>query len=157
MRSLEIVRALKDWDVTFLNGGDLCPGMEFPPDGGRNLPPIKSESDFKTILASENGQDLEAVKRIRARRIQAGICPHPARRLSHRDVSIRTKTLCVRAGAGLRTDPAQKMPTAVVCSLRDILVNNKRNQAQHDERAITLMNRYFDLLLVHADPRFQTR
>ena len=39
----------------------------------------------------------------------------------------------------------KKMPTAVVCSLRDILVNNKRNQAQHNERAITLMNRYFDL------------
>lgn len=30
VRSLEIVRALTDWEVTFLNGGDLCPGMGFP-------------------------------------------------------------------------------------------------------------------------------
>ena len=30
------------------------------------------------------------------------------------DVSIRTKTLCVRAGTGFRADPAQKMPTSVV-------------------------------------------
>ena len=55
VRSLEIVRALTDWDVTFLNGGDLCPGMEFPPQTKIvNLPPIKSESDFKTILAAES-------------------------------------------------------------------------------------------------------
>ena len=157
VRSLEIVRALTDWDVTFLNGGDLCPGMAFPPQTKVvNLPPIKSESDFKTILASESGQDLEAVKRARARRLQEEFAriqpdvfliemfPFGRRHFAYELVPVLEQ---IRLG---------KMPTAVVCSLRDILVNNKRNQAQHNERAITLMNRYFDLLLVHADPRFQT-
>ncbi len=157
VRSLEIVRALTDWDVTFLNGGDLCPGMEFPPRTEVvNLPPIKSESDFKTILAAEDGQDLESVKRIRARRIQAEFARIQPDVFLIEMFPFGRKHFAFELAPVLEQIRLKKMPTAVVCSLRDILVNNKRNQAQHNERAITLMNRYFDLLLVHADPRFQT-
>jgi predicted glycosyltransferase len=42
---------------------------------------------------------------------------------------------------------------AVVCSLRDILVG-REEQAEHDERAVAVANRYFDAVLVHSDPRF---
>lgn len=157
VRSLEIVRALTDWDVTFLNGGDLCPGMGFPPQTKVvNLPPIKSESDFKTILAAENGQDLEAVKRIRARRIQSEFARIQPDVFLIEMFPFGRKHFAFELMPVLEQIRLKKMPTAVVCSLRDILVNNKRNQAQHNERAITLINRYFDLLLVHADPRFQT-
>ena len=157
VRSLEIVRALTDWDVTFLNGGDLCPGMEFPPQTEViNLPPIKSESDFKTILASEKGQDLEAVKRIRASRIQAEFARIQPDVFLIEMFPFGRKHFAYELVPVLEQIRLKKMPTAVVCSLRDILVNNKRNQAQHNERAITLMNRYFDLLLVHSDPRLQT-
>jgi predicted glycosyltransferase len=157
VRSLEIVRALKDWDVTFLNGGDLCPGMEFPPGiEVVNLPPIKSESDFRTILASENGQDLKAVKRIRASRLQAEFSRIQPDVFLIEMFPFGRKHFTYELVPVLEQIRLRKLPTAVVCSLRDILVNNKRNQAQHNERAITLMNRYFDLLLVHADPRFQT-
>jgi predicted glycosyltransferase len=41
----------------------------------------------------------------------------------------------------------------VVCSLRDILVG-RDNQAKHDDRAATIANEYFDLILVHSDPAF---
>jgi predicted glycosyltransferase len=157
VRSLEIVRALKDWDVTFLNGGDLCPGMAFPPQTKVvNLPPIKSESDFKTILASEQGQDLDAVKRTRAGRIQAEFARIQPDVFFIEMFPFGRKHFAYELVPVLEQIRLKQMPTAVVCSLRDILVNNKRNQAQHNERAITLMNRYFDLLLVHADPRFQT-
>ncbi|NOS80042.1 MAG: hypothetical protein E8D46_00670 [Nitrospira sp.] len=157
VRSLEIVRALKDWDVTFLNGGDLCPGMGFPPQTEViNLPPIKSESDFKTILAAEKGQDLEAIKRIRARRIQAEFARIQPDVFLIEMFPFGRKHFAYELVPVLEQIRLKKMPTAVVCSLRDILVNNKRNQAQHNERAITLMNRYFDLLLVHSDPRLQT-
>jgi predicted glycosyltransferase len=37
----------------------------------------------------------------------------------------------------------------VVCSLRDILVGSRRDQQQHDDRAATLANRYFDAVPVH--------
>ena len=157
VRSLEIVRALKDWDVTFLNGGDLCPGMEFPSQTEVvNLPPIKSESDFKTILASENGQDLETVKRARARQLQTEFSRIKPDVFLIEMFPFGRKHFAYELVPVLEQIRRNKMPTSVVCSLRDILVNNKRNQTQHNERAITLMNRYFDLLLVHADPRFQT-
>jgi predicted glycosyltransferase len=157
VRSLEIVRALTDWDVTFLNGGDLCPGMEFPPKTEVvNLPPIKSESDFKTILAAENGQDLEAVKRTRTSRLQAEFARIQPDIFLIEMFPFGRKHFAFELVPVLEQIRLKKMPTAVVCSLRDILVVNKRDQARHDERAVTLMNRYFDALLVHSDPRFQT-
>jgi predicted glycosyltransferase len=42
----------------------------------------------------------------------------------------------------------------VVCSLRDILVGRGDRQVEHDERARMLVDRYFDAVLVHADPAF---
>jgi predicted glycosyltransferase len=39
----------------------------------------------------------------------------------------------------------------VVCSVRDILVE-KKDQARHETRAVETLNRWFDALLVHADP-----
>ena len=42
----------------------------------------------------------------------------------------------------------------VACSLRDILVGRRPDQARHDERACSIANRYFDAILVHADPAF---
>jgi len=42
----------------------------------------------------------------------------------------------------------------VVCSLRDMLVRQRSNQQQHDDRAATVANEFFDLILVHSDPSF---
>jgi predicted glycosyltransferase len=42
----------------------------------------------------------------------------------------------------------------VACSLRDILVGRGDRQIEHDERARALVDRYFDAVLVHADPAF---
>ncbi len=41
----------------------------------------------------------------------------------------------------------------VVCSVRDILVNQRADQARHDQRAADTLDRRFDAVLVHADPR----
>src|SRR5262249_6854413 len=42
----------------------------------------------------------------------------------------------------------------IVCSLRDILVR-RPDQARYEAEVCALINRYFDLLLIHADPRLQ--
>jgi predicted glycosyltransferase len=42
----------------------------------------------------------------------------------------------------------------VACSLRDVLVDRGRRQPEHDDRASTIANAYFDAVLVHADPAF---
>ena len=50
-------------------------------------------------------------------------------------------------------ESAPRVPL-VACSLRDILVGRRADQARHDERACAIANRYFDAVLVHADPGF---
>jgi predicted glycosyltransferase len=40
------------------------------------------------------------------------------------------------------------------CSVRDILVTGREDQAGHDERACRLANDHLDAVLVHSDPRF---
>jgi predicted glycosyltransferase len=42
----------------------------------------------------------------------------------------------------------------IVCSLRDIMVNARKDQVRHDNRARWLVDRYFDAVLVHSDPQF---
>jgi predicted glycosyltransferase len=42
----------------------------------------------------------------------------------------------------------------VVCSVRDILVGRGDEQQKHDDRARELVERYFDVVLVHGDPVF---
>jgi predicted glycosyltransferase len=48
----------------------------------------------------------------------------------------------------------QPRPPFVACSLRDILVGRRADQAAYDERACSIANRHFDALLVHSDPGF---
>jgi predicted glycosyltransferase len=42
----------------------------------------------------------------------------------------------------------------VFCSVRDILVTKRADQQCFDRRAVAVLNREFDALLVHADPAF---
>jgi predicted glycosyltransferase len=42
----------------------------------------------------------------------------------------------------------------VVCSVRDILVSQRKKQQEHDDRAANWANEFFDLVLVHSDPSF---
>src|SRR6185369_3173045 len=42
----------------------------------------------------------------------------------------------------------------VVCSVRDILVNQRPRQVEHDNRAAAWANEFFDVVLVHSDPSF---
>jgi predicted glycosyltransferase len=54
----------------------------------------------------------------------------------------------------LEAAQAQSPRPLVVCSLRDILVERGDRQSGHDERARLIVDRYFDAVMVHADPAF---
>jgi predicted glycosyltransferase len=51
-------------------------------------------------------------------------------------------------------DAARADGAVCVCSLRDILVQGRRDQRRHEERACELVNAHFDSILVHCDARF---
>lgn len=156
VRSLEIVRALNEYDVYFLNGGELLPEVQIPPAiHVINLPPIKSDSEFEGLQSADSTLPLEEIKKARLNlillefdRIQPEVLilelfPFGRKRFAFELVPLLAR---IRLLGG---------KTKVVCSLRDILVS-KSDQTRHEEWVVALMNRYFDLLLVHSDPTFQT-
>lgn len=157
IRSAEIARGLADngFEVSFLNGGEMAGGLELPQSiVVVNLPPIKSDAEFREIRAADGSRDLEEIKEERRRRILAEFARFRPQVLiielfpfGRRKFAFELIPLLEQISAGGRA-------TKVVCSLRDILVS-RRDQARFEDRVCNLMNRYFDLLLVHADPRFQ--
>src|SRR5262245_8893520 len=48
----------------------------------------------------------------------------------------------------------RKSRTAIVSSVRDVLVT-KKDQGRHEERVCKIVNKYYDLVLVHGDQRLQ--
>lgn len=157
IRSAEIARGLadNDFEVSFLSGCETAGGLELPSTiAVVNLPPIKSDAEFSEIRAADGSRDLEEIKEERRRRILTEFARFRPQVLiielfpfGRRKFAFELIPLLERISAGGRA-------TKVVCSLRDILVS-RSDQAKFEEQVCYLMNRYFDLLLVHADPRFQ--
>lgn len=155
IRSMALVRGLQTrFEVCFLNGGEIVPGFEFP-EGVKvvNLPPIKSDENFKEMQAV-NGEGLAETQAARTRilldefeQFQPEAVIIELYPFGRRKFSFELLPLLARIRlAGKKTK--------VICSLRDILV--KRPDPEKSEgRAVMLMNHYFDALLIHADPRFQ--
>lgn len=149
VRSREIVRGLGEFDVWFVNGGEPVEGFSFPAATRVvQLPPIRSDAAF---------QDIDATGAVKAERcrlllglldsvepdvVVIEMFPFGRRKFAFELVPLLEK---VRRGA---------RPVRVVSSVRDILVS-KRDQERHEDQACRLLNSYFDLVMVHADPRFQ--
>jgi len=155
IRSMEIVRGLKDFEVLFLNGGEIIKGFEFPKlVEVVNLHPLKSDAGFKDVQVVKGPQSFDEIKETRTNKILSEferfkpdiliieLFPFGRRKFAFELIPLLTR---VRLTGGT---------TKVVCSLRDILVS-KRDQARHEDQVCTTMNRYFDLLLIHSDPKFQ--
>ena len=154
IRSRAIVRALSAFDVCFVNGGEIVAGLEMPACVEViNLPALKSDADFQTLRTSEHLDSLDEIKaqrkqqlaeiydRFRPDAVIIELFPFGRRKFDFELLPLLEK---------IRTSSTTK----IVCSLRDILVS-KRNQVQFETEACALMNRYFDLLLIHSDPNFQ--
>ncbi len=150
IRSRAIVRALDNFAVCFVNGGEIVRGLEMPPAVEVvNLPALKSDAEFQQLQSREN--DLEEVKANRTQQLLA---------LYQR---VKPDVVVIELFPfGRRKFDFELLPlldaiqpsSKVVCSLRDILVS-KRQQEQFEQEACALMNQYFDLLLIHSDPSFQ--
>lgn len=149
VRSREIVKGLGEFDVCFVNGGEPVEGFAFPAAVRVvQLPPIRSDAAFLAIDATE------AVKAERARILLALLDEVDP------DVAVIEMFPFGRRKFAFELIPFLEeirrcgKRTRVVSSVRDILVG-KRDQARHEEQACGWLNEYFDLVMVHADPRFQ--
>lgn len=156
VRSLTLAEALAStFDVVLLNGGRMPEGTTTPA-GVRvvNLPPLGHDANFK-LISHDPSWTLEAAMRERPRIILDELAStDPAMVLIELYPFGRKKfefelLPLLEAVHSVGTDRAR-----VVCSVRDILVGSRSDQARHDERASVMANRYFDAILVHSDPRF---
>ncbi|MCE7986885.1 MAG: hypothetical protein DYG89_37400 [Caldilinea sp. CFX5] len=160
MRSRALVEGLVDrFQVCFLNGGELIPGFAFPPAVEViNLPPLKADAAF-TGIHSTAGQSLAEIKAARTAliletytRLQPEILVVELFPFGRKKFAFELMPLLAQIRR--QRTAGEGVATKVVCSLRDIMVS-RRDQRKHEARACRLLNRYFDLLLVHADPTFQ--
>ena len=155
VRSLEIVKALESFDVTFINGGAALPDLPWPSSIKIvNLPAITSDGEFEALHISDPSQSLERLQTARRDTLLTtvtALTPDVLMLELFPFGRIRFANELLPLLAHIRLEG---MPTTVICSLRDILVG-KSDQVRHDEWVASLINRYFDGLLVHADPQFQ--
>ncbi len=158
VRSMEIVRELvKDFQVCFINGGEIIAEFQIP-DGVEviNLPAIKTDAEFQQLQPVDSSLTLDEVKDIRCEKlieIVTSFCP---------DILLIELFPFGRGKFKFELLPLleklkQVNPQAkVVSSLRDIVETKKKEPDQYEEKVCQLMNRHFDLLLIHGDPQFQT-
>ena len=156
VRSLALAEALRErFDVVLLNGGRFPTGMQAP-DGVTviNLVPLGHDDTYE-LVSHDPAHDVESAKQHRIATILDAIERHrPA-------VVLLELYPFGRKKFAFEVDPMLAAIEAlgdarpkVVCSVRDILVNQRHDQARHDERAALAANAHLDAILVHADPAF---
>jgi predicted glycosyltransferase len=153
VRSFALAGALAErFRVVLLNGGRLPRGLPVPSGVEvESLPPLGMDVDG-TLVSRDGRRSAERALELRRERMLAlhaeldaavvfvELFPFGRKKFAPELVPLLEAS---RAAGALN-----------VCSLRDILVASRRDQARHDERASLRANALFDAILVHSDPRF---
>jgi predicted glycosyltransferase len=133
IRSLRLTQSFADcFDVVLLVGGGVPESLELP--RGVEVVPLTGPGDGRPARV------IQAFRRTNPDVVVVELFPFGRKKLA----SELLPMLEAASASGAR----------VVCSVRDILVRGRSDQELHDERAAAIVNRLFDAVLVHADPRF---
>ena len=156
-RSLMLAEALEvSFDVVLLNGGRLPAGTRVP-RGVQviDLPPMGQDPAFDHLVSHDPRISVAEAQARRQRlvietftRVGPQVLLIELYPFGRKAFEFELLPLLEAAAARGADRPK------VVCSLRDILVNGRVNQARHDERAAKRINTFFDSVLVHSDPSF---
>jgi predicted glycosyltransferase len=151
-RTIEICKALTGHDVILVTGGPRV--AKSLPRHVREfrLPQLQMDAEFKGLFSTDPHVTLERLKEKRQARLLSFIKQEAP------DVFIIELYPFGRKAFRYELDPVletirarQSHRCGIICSVRDILVE-KEDQAKHELRAVKTLNRYFDAVLVHADP-----
>lgn len=150
-RSLELARALSDHQVIVIAGGREV-DVELPEHVTLvRLPGLYMDEQFTTLITEDADQSVEFVQHQRKVMLMSLFEQHRP------DVFIIELYPFGRTVFGFELLPlldwihmGRYGDIKVVCSLRDILVE-KRKQEFYEERVINMLHTYFDLLLIHSD------
>lgn len=156
-RSFALAAALREhFHVVFLNGGRLPPGVPVPPGIELiDLPPLGMDDGHTVISRDATRNDVAAAQAERRELIASAISSSRPAVLLVELFPFGRKKFAGEILPMIRQVRRQPGARAqVVCSLRDILVDARPDQRHHDDRARWLTDRYFDAVIVHADPAF---
>jgi predicted glycosyltransferase len=155
IRGRELLCALRDFEVCFLYGGEVVPGFELPAwVEVIYLPAIRSDAAFEKLYVVDGQESLPEIKVRRKELLLATFDRFAPDILLIELFPFGRKKFNFELLPLLGHARATRPETKIVCSLRDILVR-RPNQARYEAEVCALMNQYFDLLLIHADPRLQ--
>ncbi len=156
VRSAEILRALsRDFSVLLISGGRPVEGFRFPPQVEVvNLPALETDADFGALEAVSGAREIEPLQQARKAMLLSVLERFAPHAFIVELFPFGRKRFAFELIPALEKVRRGFSPAKVICSLRDILVT-KRDQAAHEERVCGIVNRYFDHILVHGDPRVQ--
>ena len=150
-RMAALLKELQAFEVTLVLGGPES-RVVFPENIDIvQLPGLQMDAEFSGLQPVDTGASLAAIKEKR-KKILVGLID-----------SLQPDLLLIelfpfgRCGFRFELDPLlshvhEHLPDCrVVCSVRDILVE-RDNRIKFEQRAVERLNRFFDLLLIHADP-----
>jgi predicted glycosyltransferase len=154
-RTIEIAKALNNkFRVIFFNGGRIPAEIPRPENiEFIDLLPLGMGANG-VLISQSNEQDLTIIKETRRQlllehyhRLQPDVLFVELFPFGRKKFAFELLPLLRMAK---KSDPKP----LVVCDLRDILVDDRRDQQRHDDRACWLSKRYFDAILIHTDPDF---
>jgi predicted glycosyltransferase len=153
-RSFALAAALAEhFRVVFLNGGRLPPGLPVPADIEIIDLPALGMDDGHTLVSRDAAHDVAQAVAQRRVLIETAVRRHRPAVLLVELFPFGRKKFAGEILPMIRLARRQRGgPALVACSLRDILVDARPDQQHHDDRARWLADRYFDTVLVHADP-----
>jgi predicted glycosyltransferase len=151
-RSLEICRALHRHQVILVTGGPRV-DVDLPGHVREvRLPALEMDHDFKALRAGA-GADLDTIRQQRRDRLRCLLESEQPDLLLVELYPFGRKAFRFEIDPLLEDMAGGRLPRcSVVCSVRDILVEKDHPQ-KHEARAVDRLNRHFEAVLVHADPR----
>ena len=155
VRSLALAEALsQSFRVVLLNGGELPSYLSLPRTiEFINLPPLRLANgqliscDRRYSLAQAQDARLDRIlnsfRWLRPEVLLTELYPFGRKKFEFELLPLLEEA----------TTQCHFAPL-IVCSLRDILVSSRSDQQKHEERVVSIANRWFDAILVHSDPTF---
>lgn len=156
VRSSEIVRALsRDFEVLFVVGGETTPDFLFPNHIQLlQLPPLKTDPEFTKLEVCDPSLGLEETKALRREQLVRSF------ELFQPDALVTELFPFGRKQFGFELMPllerARRTSSVplVASSIRDLLVT-KKDQVKHERYVSSIVNAFYDVVLVHGDEKFQ--
>ena len=157
-RAAALARAFAEdgMEVTVASGGEPVPGVEFGRASLVQLPPARvADRRFKELLdargapvddewrARRRGRLLALYEEANPDVVLTELFPFGRRQLRFELLPLLDRCAADRAHAGR---------PRIACSVRDVLVESPKPERTRE--ALDLVRRYYDLVLVHGDPRF---